>query len=432
VLQLTTTLLGAYGFRDYDIFLSTRPEHYVGTPEHWEAATNALAAALTTHGLKYAVDPGEGVFYGPKIDIKVKDHFGRSWQCATIQVDFNLPERFALEFRGEDSKNHRPVMIHRALMGSLERFFGILIEHYGGAFPLWLAPVQALVIPIAAAHHPYAETVAARLRARGIRVEIDGRNEKMGLKIRDGQLHKVPYMVIVGNKEQEQQTVSLRTRGGEQTADLPIDDLRIATKPRVNREIRSEKIRVISSKGEQLGVLSVPDALRQAEAEGLDLVEIAPTAAPPVCRIMDYGKYKYEQTKKQHAAKLHQRGTQLKEVKFRPFTSQHDVDYKLRHATDFLSGGHKVKLTVMFRGREMAHQEAGQALITRLLAALAEICTPDHSARMEGRNMMVIVSPKARTAPVKKKPAKPAAPKPSASTVAAEKAPASTADTTKD
>ncbi|MEW6324244.1 MAG: translation initiation factor IF-3 [Nitrospirota bacterium] len=220
--------------------------------------------------------------------------------------------------------------------------------------------------------------------------------------------------------------------------------MRIVTKPRVNKEIRTDKIRVISSKGEQLGILPVPDALRQAESEGLDLVEIAPTAAPPVCRIMDYGKYKYEQTKKQHAAKLHQRGTQLKEVKFRPFTSQHDVDYKLRHATDFLADGHKVKLTVMFRGREMAHQDAGHALLKRLLAALADISSADHSPRVEGRNMMVIISPKARAVTGKKKPttkptgktntaAKRPAAAPSGASGGSPPAPASLApDTTKD
>jgi len=199
---------------------------------------------------------------------------------------------------------------------------------------------------------------------------------------------------------------------------------------------------VISSKNEQLGILLVPEALRLAESEGLDLVEVAPTAAPPVCRIMDYGKYKYEQTKKQHAAKLHQRGTQLKEVKFRPFTSQHDVDYKLRHAIDFLTAGHKVKLTVMFRGRELAHQEAGHALLDRLKIALADVCTPDHPARTEGRNMMVIVSPKAQTAVKRKPAAKPkkaaagSAKKPApqaAATTAASAPPAEQADnTTKD
>ncbi len=220
VLQLTTELLGTFGFHEYDIYLSTRPDHYVGTLEHWEAATTALSTALTRQGLAYAVDPGEGVFYGPKIDLKVKDHFGRAWQCATIQVDFNLPERFALTYRGDDSHEHPPIMIHRALMGSLERFFGILIEHYGGAFPTWLAPVQAMLIPISAAQHGYAEALASTLRSAGVRVEIDQRNEKMGLKIRDAQLQKTPYMVIVGAREAERQTVSLRLRSGEQVADL--------------------------------------------------------------------------------------------------------------------------------------------------------------------------------------------------------------------
>lgn len=202
----------------------------------------------------------------------------------------------------------------------------------------------------------------------------------------------------------------MRSRNADHRQPEPIPtrkEPRIATKPRVNREIKTDKVRVISSKNEQLGVLLVPEALRLAETEGLDLVEVAPTAVPPVCRIMDYGKYKYEQTKKQHAAKLHQRGTQLKEVKFRPFTSQHDVDYKLRHAIDFLAAGHKVKLTVMFRGRELAHQEAGRALLDRLKTALADVCTPDHPPRTEGRNMMTIVSPKAQTTGKRKTAAKP-------------------------
>jgi threonyl-tRNA synthetase len=233
VLELTTTLLGAFGFHEYDIYLSTRPEHYVGTLEHWEAAQAALSTALTRRKLAYQIDPGEGVFYGPKIDIKVKDQFGRAWQCATVQVDFNLPERFKLAYRGEDSREHAPIMIHRALMGSLERFFGILIEHYGGAFPTWLAPVQAMVIPISEAQAAYADSIAERLRGRQIRVEIDRRNEKMGLKIRDAQLQKIPYMIVIGGREQEQQTVSLRLRSGEQIAALPID----ALLDRLSREI---------------------------------------------------------------------------------------------------------------------------------------------------------------------------------------------------
>ena len=182
-------------------------------------------------------------------------------------------------------------------------------------------------------------------------------------------------------------------------------EFRIATKPRVNKEIRSEKVRLIGAKGEQLGILLAADALRQADADDLDLVEVASSATPPVCRIMDYGKYKYEQTKKQHAAKHHQRGTHLKEVKFRPFTSQHDVDYKLRHVREFLELGHKVKLTVMFRGREMAHQDAGRDLLNRLREILNDISTPDQLPRSEGRNMHMIVSPKAKAGAAKKKPA---------------------------
>ncbi|HUJ79654.1 MAG TPA: threonine--tRNA ligase [Nitrospiria bacterium] len=233
VLELTTTLLGAFGFHEYDIYLSTRPAHYVGTLEHWEAATAALSTALTRRKLAYQIDPGEGVFYGPKIDIKVKDQFGRAWQCATVQVDFNLPERFGLAYRGEDSREHAPIMIHRALMGSLERFFGILIEHYGGAFPTWLAPVQAVVIPVSEVHIAYAESVAGRLRAGRVRVDVDRRNEKMGLKIREAQVQKIPYMIVVGGREQEQQTVSLRMRNGEQIAALSID----ALLERLTREI---------------------------------------------------------------------------------------------------------------------------------------------------------------------------------------------------
>jgi threonyl-tRNA synthetase len=158
------------------------------------------------------VDPGEGVFYGPKIDIKIKDSLERAWQCSTIQVDFNLPTRFELEFIGEDGKAHQPVMVHRALLGSLERFFGVLIEHYAGAFPLWLAPVQAVVVPVTEKQQAYAREVGEALRAQGVRVQVDDRNEKLGYRIREAQLQKVPYMLVVGDKEVEAKTVSVRHR----------------------------------------------------------------------------------------------------------------------------------------------------------------------------------------------------------------------------
>jgi threonyl-tRNA synthetase len=212
VLDFSTSILAAFGFKDYEIYLSTRPPNASGTEEQWEAATAALKAALEARGLAYTVDPGEGVFYGPKIDIKIKDSLERAWQCTTIQVDFHNPNRFELEYIAEDGKGQRPVMVHRALLGSLERFFGVLIEHYGGAFPVWLAPVQAIVIPVAERHLPYAKTVADALREKDLRVAIDERSEKMGYKIREAQVQKIPYMLVVGDKEAQAGTVSVRHR----------------------------------------------------------------------------------------------------------------------------------------------------------------------------------------------------------------------------
>ena len=201
VLDFTLFILKTFGFTHYDIYLSTRPEKYVGTLENWERSTNALKSALEAKGLAYAIDPGEGVFYGPKIDIKVKDALNRPWQCSTIQVDFNNPERFDMTYRGSDGKEHRPIMIHRALMGSLERFFGVLIEHYAGAFPVWLAPVQVKVLTIAERHADYAKSLSETLKAEGIRTETDIDNEKIGYKIRNATMMKVPYLLIIGDKE---------------------------------------------------------------------------------------------------------------------------------------------------------------------------------------------------------------------------------------
>jgi len=215
VLDFTLFVLRTFGFSEYDIYLSTQPEKYVGSQENWEAATGALRNALEKKKLNYEIDPGEGVFYGPKIDIKIKDVLGRSWQCTTVQVDFNLPERFELEFIGEDGAAHRPIMVHRALMGSLERFFGVLIEHYAGAFPAWLAPVQAVVCTITERQADYAEKYVDELRAAGIRAQADVRNEKIGYKIREATLQKVPYILVVGDKELEAGTVAVRLRDGK-------------------------------------------------------------------------------------------------------------------------------------------------------------------------------------------------------------------------
>ncbi len=224
ILDMTLYMLRVFGFDRYDIYLSTRPEKSVGSDEHWELATGALKKALEHQGMSYEIDPGEGVFYGPKIDIKIRDSLDRSWQCSTIQVDFNLPERFNVSFTGDDSQPHAPIMVHRALLGSIERFFGVLIEHHAGAFPLWLAPVQAAVLTVADRHNPWAEEVAAALRASGIRTETDTRNEKLGKKIREAQLRKVPYMLVVGDDEVEAGTVNPRTRKGLQLEPVKVDD----------------------------------------------------------------------------------------------------------------------------------------------------------------------------------------------------------------
>lgn len=225
ILDFTLFILKTFGFDSYDVYLSTRPEKYVGTLENWESSTNALKQALDKKGLSYRVDPGEGVFYGPKIDIKIKDSLNRSWQCSTIQVDFNNPERFDVTYRGSDGKDHRPIMIHRALMGSLERFFGILIEHYAGAFPLWLAPVQIGILTISERHSAYALKTADALKLNGIRIEANLENEKIGYKIREATIRKVPYLVIIGDKESAENKLTVRKRNGENMGPFTIDEL---------------------------------------------------------------------------------------------------------------------------------------------------------------------------------------------------------------
>ncbi len=210
VLDFTLYILRTFGFDDFDIALSTQPDKFVGEQENWDKSTEALRRALAGSGLDYIVQEGEGAFYGPKIDVNIRDAIGRVHQCTTIQVDFNIPERFDMTYVGRDNAPHRPIMIHRALMGSVERFFACLIEHYGGAFPLWLAPVQAVIIPITERHHARAEEVRARLAEAAIRAEVDARSEKIGFKIREATTQKVPYMLVIGDREVESGEVSVR------------------------------------------------------------------------------------------------------------------------------------------------------------------------------------------------------------------------------
>jgi threonyl-tRNA synthetase len=214
VLDFTFFILRTFGFMEFEVFLSTRPNESVGAEEHWTLATSALEAALKSRNISFHLDPGGGAFYGPKIDIKIKDALGRSWQCSTIQIDFNNPERFELSYIGEDGKSHQPIMIHRALMGSIERFFGILIEHYAGAFPTWLAPVQAVVMAITDNQREFVTEVTAQMKASGFRVESDIRNEKIGFKIREAEKAKIPFMFVVGDREVQSRSLSVRGRSG--------------------------------------------------------------------------------------------------------------------------------------------------------------------------------------------------------------------------
>jgi len=211
VMDLVDYFYNIFGF-DYMVELSTKPPKAMGSDEIWEQATNALKEAIEDKNMDYVINEGEGAFYGPKIDFHLKDCLGRTWQCGTIQLDFMLPEKFDITYIGPDGEKHRPVMLHRVIFGSIERFIGILIEHYGGAFPLWLAPVQVMVLPIADRHLSYASDIKKLLEKEGFRVEVDARNEKIGYKIREAEIQKIPYMLIVGDAEQEKGIVSVRKR----------------------------------------------------------------------------------------------------------------------------------------------------------------------------------------------------------------------------
>ena len=211
VAKLIDEVYGKFGF-EYEVELSTRPENSMGSDEEWELATNALSSAMDAIGVPYSINEGDGAFYGPKLDFHLKDSIGRTWQCGTIQLDFQLPQRFDISYVGEDGMKHRPIMIHRVVFGSIERFIGILIEHFAGKFPAWLSPVQVKILPIADRFHEYAESVAKELQKQGIRYEIDYRAEKIGYKIREARLDKVPYMLILGQKEAESGLVAVRDR----------------------------------------------------------------------------------------------------------------------------------------------------------------------------------------------------------------------------
>jgi threonyl-tRNA synthetase len=225
VLDLTERILTRFGFDKYDIMLSTRPEKAVGSDEIWEAATTALEGALKAKGWKYGVDEGGGAFYGPKIDIKIRDAIGRQWQCSTVQCDFNLPERFELEYVSAEGTRERPIMVHRAIFGSMERFFGILTENCAGNFPLWLAPNQLKLLPVTDAVQDYCQEVAKKARKAGIRVEVDRGNERLAKQIRNAEQSKVPIIAVVGMKEMESGTLAIRSNSLGDLGSFSVDDL---------------------------------------------------------------------------------------------------------------------------------------------------------------------------------------------------------------
>ena len=222
VVKLFDEVYSVFGL-SYDIELSTMPEDHIGTVEEWEENQEILKSAITEMGKDYVINEGDGAFYGPKLDFHLADSLGRTWQCGTIQLDSQLPERFELEYTGEDGQKHRPVMIHRVVLGSIERFIGVITEHFAGAFPVWLAPVQVKVMPITDRTNEYAQSIADQLNALGMRVETDLRNEKIGYKIREAQMQKIPYMLVVGDKEAEAGTVSVRTRNGGDMGAMELD-----------------------------------------------------------------------------------------------------------------------------------------------------------------------------------------------------------------
>ena len=236
VLDLTFHLLTSFGFSEFEVMLATKPEKAVGTDTQWNLATEALRETLEERGHDYTLDDGGGAFYGPKIDVHIRDAIGRLWQITTVQFDFNLPARFELEYVGQDGERHQPYVIHRALLGSMERFMGVLIEHYGGAFPTWLAPVQAVVIPIADRHREYGQSVASRLSGAGLRAEVDDGNDRMGAKIRSAQVRKVPYMLVVGDREENGDAAAMRLRSGQDLGAVPVNEIVERLKDEVARK----------------------------------------------------------------------------------------------------------------------------------------------------------------------------------------------------
>ncbi len=426
VCDLVLSIYKDFGFEDVSIKFSDRPEKRVGNDEVWDKSEAALRDAMEATGLEYSLNPGEGAFYGPKLEFILKDAIGREWQCGTLQVDLNMPERLDAHYVGEDGQKYNPVMLHRALFGSLERFTGILIEHYAGALPLWLSPVQAIVTPITSEINEYGEEVYKSLKKAGIRVEKDLRNEKISYKIRENSLKKIPFQLILGKKEIEERSITMRVFGSDKQEKIKfenlndffikkcmipsqqqIQEIKIALqkknnrynqstkgpKFRINEFITTSTVRLIDEKGNNLGVVNTDEAVKKAIEVGLDLVEVSPQVDPPVCKILDFGKFKYEAQKKASTSKKKQKEVTIKEIKMRPGIDVHDYDFKVRAAQKFITAGDKVKFTIRFKGREFEHHDIAENLMERIRETMGSTSKIEQEPKLEGRQFTMIFTP---------------------------------------
>ena len=444
LIRLVQRVYGDFGL-PYTVKLATRPDKFLGDGRDLGSRRSVAAQGRSTPRTRpYTVNEGDGAFYGPKIDFDITDAIGRQWQCATIQLDYQMPERFDLKYIGADNTEHRPIVIHRAIFGSFERFIAILIEHYAGAFPLWLAPVQ--VRPAADRGPPRGLRPVGAGRARrrpgcgssstSGRRRLDIRSAKPSCRrFRTcwspaiGKSPRAPCRCGAGAAGTWARAPSTNSFGRRRRKSRPRESPKDWPRPardstesgcgrgdaslriprpdpayrgfrsdvggfiafdrsprrddrtRVNERIRVREVRVIDEDGEQLGIMPPPQALAIARQKGLDLVEIAATAVPPVCRIMDFGRYQYQEQKRARSAKKHQKIIEVKEIKFRPKVDEHDYQFKKKHIERFLADGDKVKATIFFRGREMAHPEIGRRILERLIDDLAEVAIAgEHAA----------------------------------------------------
>src|SRR4030043_197485 len=370
IIDLILYIFKILNFNDFTAQISLRDpnnkEKYIGSDENWEKAERDIIKAAGEKNLVTTVVTGEAAFYGPKLDFMVRDSIGRKWQLGTIQVDYNLPDRFDLTYNGSDNQKHRPVMIHRTIFGSLESFVAVLIENSAGKFPLWLAPEKAVILTISEKFNDYAGKVLDFLNNSDICTLIDERSEKIGKKIRDNELKRIPYLLIVGEKEVENNTIAVRKQGEGDKGSMKIE----------------------------AEVMSIQDALRLADNLELDLVEISSNADPPVCKIVDYQKFLYQQKKKQKEIKAKAAKIVVKEIRFGPNTDDHDYNFKLKHAVRFLEEGAKVRAYVFFKGRSILFKEQGEVLLLRFANDLEDYGKVEQLPRLEGKRMIISFSPK--------------------------------------